>query len=186
MIGFIAPYRFTDLHTIQFTVTHTLQVVSCQRICHRSHCHFKSHRLLKENSITPFLSLFCSCQFRRLSSIPLFPSANPGRLASRSSTLRFRLCSMLLYDAEHFFITTLHGPRGKHRLLLSRIVLVVFTEGTCLPSRFPAMGIHGTITCIAPTHRIYIFLPFHPTLFNRRYNQFLSFLWRRDQVFIST
>jgi hypothetical protein len=35
--------------------------------------------------------------------------------------------ALLLYAAKHFFIITLHGPHGKRRLLLSRIVLGVFT-----------------------------------------------------------
>jgi hypothetical protein len=35
---------------------------------------------------------------------------------------------LLFYPAEHFFITTLHGPREKHHHLLSRIVVGVFTD----------------------------------------------------------
>jgi hypothetical protein len=33
----------------------------------------------------------------------------------------------MLYAAEQFFVTTLHGPRRKHRLILSRFVLGQFT-----------------------------------------------------------
>jgi hypothetical protein len=33
-----------------------------------------------------------------------------------------------LHAAKHFLITTLHGPRRKHSLLLSRIVIAVFTD----------------------------------------------------------
>jgi hypothetical protein len=45
----------------------------------------------------------------RLNSIPLLPSSYPGRLASRNSTNSSQLNS--------FFITTLHGPRRKHRMI---------------------------------------------------------------------
>jgi hypothetical protein len=38
-----------------------------------------------------------------------------------------RLCFVLLYAAEHFFMMTLHGPHRKHSLLWSHIVLGVFT-----------------------------------------------------------
>jgi hypothetical protein len=35
--------------------------------------------------------------------------------------------TLLLYAAEHLFIITLHGPHGKRRLLMSGIVLGLFT-----------------------------------------------------------
>jgi hypothetical protein len=81
------------------------------------------HRLI------PFLPLFCNCQFRRLDCIQFLCShahiLADWRLETRLDSTR--LCSILLYAAEHFFITTLHGTRGKRRLLLFRIVLGVFT-----------------------------------------------------------
>jgi hypothetical protein len=68
-------------------------------------------------------------------------------------------------SVEFFCMTTLHGRHGKHRLLLSRIILGVFTAPlhsngrgadhvgnstsvveACLPSRCLAMGMHVT-TC---------------------------------------
>jgi hypothetical protein len=49
----------------------------------------------------------------RLSSMSLLPSTYPGRLTSRNSTLHSRL---VLYTAEHLFITSLHGPHRKHGL----------------------------------------------------------------------
>jgi hypothetical protein len=66
----------------------------------------------------------------RLHSIPLLPSSYPGRMASRNSTRHDSttvLYFQLLCSVEFFFISTLHGPHGKHRLLLTRIVLGVFT-----------------------------------------------------------
>jgi hypothetical protein len=51
----------------------------------------------------------------------MLPSSYPGRLASRNSTLLSRL---LFCTAEHFLITTLHGPHRKHSLYCWRGVLV--------------------------------------------------------------
>jgi hypothetical protein len=47
-------------------------------------------------------------------------------LETRIFTL-LNYCSLLLYAAKHFFIITLHGLYGKHRPLLSSIVLGVLT-----------------------------------------------------------
>jgi hypothetical protein len=62
-----------------------------------------------------FLKYFCifylACTTRRLSSIPLYASSYPGRLASRNSPQFF--------STELFFITTLHGPLRKHSLSIA-------------------------------------------------------------------
>jgi hypothetical protein len=69
-----------------------------------------------------------------------------------------------LHSLMLFFITTLHGPHGKHHILLSNIILGVFAAPlhsnghgadhiehslciveTCLPSRCLAMGTHITV-----------------------------------------
>jgi hypothetical protein len=55
----------------------------------------------------------------RLNSNPLLPGSYPGVSKLDSS--------LLDYSVEFFFINILHGPHGKHRLLLSRIALCVFT-----------------------------------------------------------
>jgi hypothetical protein len=73
MIGFIAPYKFTELgttanysatvilHTSQFTVAHGLgflafTFVSRQRSSEQSHCNINSHLKLCRHSLIPFLS----------------------------------------------------------------------------------------------------------------------------------
>jgi hypothetical protein len=49
------------------------------------------------------------------------------KLISRQAGVS-KLGSSLFYNSnDFFFTTTLHGPHGKHRVLLSRIVLAVFT-----------------------------------------------------------
>jgi hypothetical protein len=63
-----------DLHTLQFTVTHTLRFsVFTSRFLamdlSQSHCHFRSHMESSFHRLISFLSLFCNCQFRRLDSI---------------------------------------------------------------------------------------------------------------------
>jgi hypothetical protein len=137
MIGFIAPYTFTtrdygqysaisNLHTLQSTVTHAVGfAVFISRILATDllHflCNFRSHMKSSAQS-TSFLAVILQLQIpkTRLNSIPLLQSSYPGRLASRNSTLH---CGLLLcYIAEHFFITTLHGPRRKQLLLLMRCV----------------------------------------------------------------
>jgi hypothetical protein len=114
------------------------------------------------HSPVPFLPLFCSCQFRRLDPVQFQAHILAGWLLE---TRPFTLCC----SVEFFFVTTLHEPHGKHRLLLSRIILFVFTAplhsngrgadhiennlsifeaftaGTCLPSRCLAMSTHVTI-----------------------------------------
>jgi hypothetical protein len=117
MIGFIAPYTGTHfgstdnyshiviLHTLQFTVTHALDnSVFTSRILATDLSHsqwqFKSHMKSSCNSLTPFLSLFCNCQFQRLDSI-LLPSLYPSRLASRNSTFHSS-STVVLYSQSTF------------------------------------------------------------------------------------
>jgi hypothetical protein len=86
LIGFITTlfthssrdYRqysaIADLQTFQFTFTHALGFpVFTRRILatdlSESHCNFKSHMKSSFHGQIHFLSLFCSCQFRRLDSI---------------------------------------------------------------------------------------------------------------------
>jgi hypothetical protein len=122
MIGFIAPYPFTQLgtagstglslfYTLYSSPLHTLEFsVFTGRILATdlSKSNFKSHMKSTSRSLISVLPLFCNCQ---LNPIPLLPSSYPGRLASRNSTLHFSsLCCWTL------FITTLHGPRRKQSL----------------------------------------------------------------------
>jgi hypothetical protein len=139
MIGFIAPYTFTTrdcrqcsaiaiLHTFQFIVRYTLRFsVFTSRILatdlSQSRCNFKSHMKSSRHSLILFLSLFCDCQPRRLDSIQ-FPFSEAHNLTGRRLETRL---STLCCSVEFFFITTLHWPHGKHHLLLSRILLGVFT-----------------------------------------------------------
>jgi hypothetical protein len=110
------------------------------------------------HSLIPFLPLFCKCQFNSIR------SSYPGRLASRT-----RLYYLLLYAAEHFFITTLHEPRRKHSLSVVEKACLLFrclamdvlflrayaSAQMCLPSRRLAMGLYVTIcsrdwACLRP------------------------------------
>jgi hypothetical protein len=137
VVGFIVPYTFTTrdyrqyssiaiVHTSQFTVTHALGFpVFTSRVLatdlSQSHRNLKSH--VKSSCHSPFLPLFCNCQFRRLDSIQFLCSQAHilagWHLEARLSTV---CCSI-----EFFFITTLHKPQGKHRFIFSPTVLGVFT-----------------------------------------------------------
>jgi hypothetical protein len=133
-LGTIGNYSaVADLHTLQFTVTHALRFsVFTSRILatdlSQSHCNFKSYMESSFRNLIPCLSLFCSCQFWRLDSLQIlcFQAHIPAgwHPETRLST---PCCS-----TEFFFTTTSYEPHGKRRLLLSRIVLGVFTES--LPS----------------------------------------------------
>jgi hypothetical protein len=72
--------------------------------------------------LIPFLPLFSNCQHRRLDSVQFLCSQAHilagWRLETRLDSSTVQLNSYLL---------SLHGPHGKHRLLLSRIVLGLFT-----------------------------------------------------------
>jgi hypothetical protein len=79
-----------DLHTSQFTAAYALGFSDFTRLIQAtdlSHWHLKSHMKPSFHGLTPFLSLFCNCQLRRLESIQCLCSYS-GRLASRNSTLQ--------------------------------------------------------------------------------------------------
>jgi hypothetical protein len=111
-----------DLHSLQFTVTHTLGFsvfTSCilATELQQSHCHFKSHMKSSFHSLPPFLPLFCNCQFRGLNSARIPVSWHPE---TRLFTPR-----LLFYTVRHFLITTLHEPRRKHSLYYLGSVLLI-------------------------------------------------------------
>jgi hypothetical protein len=82
---------------------------------------FSLHRII------PFLAIILQLPIpkTRLSSIPVLPSSYPSKLASRSSSFTSRL---LFCPAEHFFITTLHGPRRKQPVFLKMRVYWSVTQ----------------------------------------------------------
>jgi hypothetical protein len=89
-----------ELHNLPFTITHALGFsVFTSRILatnlQQSHCHFKSHVMASFHSLIPFMTFL----FNHLQ--------NSTEL---STTTR------LLGAAQHFFMTTLHGPHKKYRL----------------------------------------------------------------------
>jgi hypothetical protein len=129
MIIFIEPYTSTQfgttgnygtiaiLHIFQSTVARTLEFsVFTSRVLatdlSQSHCNFKSqvksslHRL-----IIPCLPF------------PAAPNSEHSTQFSSDyrSVLFLLLCFFYSCSTEHFLINILHGPRGKHRLLLSRM-----------------------------------------------------------------
>jgi hypothetical protein len=67
------------------------------------------------HSLTPFLPLFCSCQFRRLDSLQFLCSQDDIPAGWRPETRLFTS----LYAAEHFFKITSHRPRRKQSLLFT-------------------------------------------------------------------
>jgi hypothetical protein len=103
------------------------------------------------HSLIPFLPLFCSSQFQRLDSIKFQAHIPAGwRLKTRPFTS--------LYAAEHFLITTLHGPRWKHTSIVNEECLLICClaidalllralahAGMFLPSRCLAIGVYVTI-----------------------------------------
>jgi hypothetical protein len=100
------------LHSLQLTVTHVLMFsMFTGRILatdlSQSHCHFKSQMESPFHNLIPFLPLFCNCQ---LKPVPLF------RAGWRPETRLFTSDSNTVPCAEHFIVTTLHGPHGKHIL----------------------------------------------------------------------
>jgi hypothetical protein len=93
MIGFIASYTFTQLGTVVFL--HTLHFTVRQEVFtsrnmatgfSQSHCHFKS-RMNSFHSLTPLLSLFCNCQFRRLHSVQSQANIPAGCVPKLDSSL---------------------------------------------------------------------------------------------------
>jgi hypothetical protein len=118
------------LYTLQFIVAHTLgfSVFTSYILAtdfQQSHCHLKSHKKSSFQSLTPFLPLFCNCQFRRLDSIqfyapklitrqagvPKFDSSLPNRLLLLGRV--FWLCS---------FVTPRQGHHGKESVFLTKLV----------------------------------------------------------------
>jgi hypothetical protein len=121
------------LHTFEFTVTHALGfsvIISHILVTDLSHfrCKFKSHIESSFHSLTPFLSLICDCQFRRVDSIP---AHIPTGSSLWSLTLHFRLdhCFLLLLllvceskkvlgrSERHFIV----GGGGRKRIVCEKI-----------------------------------------------------------------
>jgi hypothetical protein len=110
-----------DLHTLQLTITHALGVSV-----------FTSHilatvslslQITHEVFFSPpnsFITIILQVPIQKtpLNSIPLLPRS----YIPAGWRLETPFCSILLYAAEHFFITTLHGPRRKQPLLLTTSV----------------------------------------------------------------
>jgi hypothetical protein len=121
------------LRTFQFTVPHALRFsVLTSRILatdvSQSHWHFKSKVKSSCHSLIPFFP------FLKL----LIPKTRLDY-----SRLLFYIQStllLLLMACRTFLITTLHGPHGRHRLLLSRMCVGMFSPPRCL-----AMDIHITV-----------------------------------------
>jgi hypothetical protein len=114
------------LHILEFTVAHALGFwVFISRVLatylQQSHCHFKSHMKSSSHSLTPFLPLYCSCQFRRLDSVQILCSQAHIPAGWRLETRHFT-SRLLFYSAKHFLITTLHWPRRKQPVILRRCV----------------------------------------------------------------
>jgi hypothetical protein len=117
------------------------------------------------HSLIPFLPLFCSCQFQRLDSIQFLCSQAHilARLASRNSTLHFRLdyssIFLILYSCYFrlltvsFYIHLVRPTQKTQPLLLRRRVCPLPSNGRtsvaclrfagmCLPSRCLETSIH--------------------------------------------
>jgi hypothetical protein len=126
MIGFIAPYTFTQfgttgnysairiLHTFQLTVAHALGFsVFISRILatdlSESHCNFKSHVKSSWHRLIYFMP-FLQLSILRLESTTLgYCCIFPCTPSTTSSRL---LC---------LFVTPRHGPHGKHRVYNSDV-----------------------------------------------------------------
>jgi hypothetical protein len=140
MTGFITPYTFTQfgttgnysaiaiLHTCQFTVPNALGfLVFTSRILatdlSQSHCNFKSHMKSSLHRLISFLPF--PLNHLGLPSPELEPVLSTTVLYS--VVLCFFCCILpatlllLLLSCQTLLITTMHGPHGKHRLLLSRM-----------------------------------------------------------------
>jgi hypothetical protein len=163
------------LHTLQFTVAHALEFsVFTSRILatdlQLSHSHFKSHMTTSLHRLIPSLPLFCSCQFRRLDSIQ-FLCSQAHILAGWRLEIRLSLTRLLLlYTAENFFITTLHGQCRKHCLYCWR---GVFTAP--LPSnRHPIVASVGSRDIVP---NCCLVMGLYVTIFMYICTWILSFLW---------
>jgi hypothetical protein len=123
------------------------------------------------HSLTPFLLLFCSCQFRRLDSIKFLISRQAGVPNLHSLLPTSVLCCLTL------FITTLHGPRRKHNLstvdkayLQRRCIATEVTallleyllpHGMCLGGRWLEMNVYSDFTIPAFGRHVTILLNMH-------------------------
>jgi hypothetical protein len=108
------------------------------------------------HSLIPFLPLFCNCQFQRLDSIQFLCSQAHILAGWSHETRLFTLCC----SVEFFFITTLHGPHGKRRLLLSHIVLGELTAPLYSNDR-GADHIENSLSIVetrSPRARVYTFV----------------------------
>jgi hypothetical protein len=103
------------LHTLGFSVF-------TNRVLSRGN--FKSHMKSSWRSLSPFLPLFCNCQFRRLDSIRILCSQIHILAVWRLET---RFYSTRLFTNKRFFLTALHGPRRKHSISI--------VETSCLQRR---------------------------------------------------
>jgi hypothetical protein len=125
VIGFIAPYKFTQfgttgsyraiaiLHTLQSTIPHAIgSLIFASRILatdlSQSHCNFKSHVTSSCHSLIPFLSFL---------QLPILKT----RLLQSTLIYSFYSVSAPSCLLTMPTITPRHGPHGKHRLLLSRM-----------------------------------------------------------------
>jgi hypothetical protein len=115
-------------------------------------------------SLIPFLPLFCSCQFRRLDLVQFQAHIPAG--SHPETQLVTSLCA-----PEHFFITTLHGPRRTHNLYSGGVFTDPLPSSGCpvvahvgflgmfLPSRCLAMGLYVTVLrssriCVTTSNKI--------------------------------
>jgi hypothetical protein len=121
-----------DLHTLQFTVTHALgfpNFTSCilETGLQQSHCHFKSHRKPCFHSLIPFLPFLLN--HIRLPSPELDPFLDNNWLKwTLLQPNSLRSWQQLTAPLQLPVVWPRGEPHGKHCLLLSRIVLRVFTD----------------------------------------------------------
>jgi hypothetical protein len=96
------------------------------------------------HSLIPFFLLFCSCQFRRFDSIPLFPSSSRQAGVSKlDPSLPFILLNTFY---NHFARITQKEFLLIRFLVIDVLLLRSFTSaGMCLPSPCLAVRIHVTV-----------------------------------------
>jgi hypothetical protein len=168
VLGTTSNYsRIADLHSSQFTVTHTLGFsVFTSRILvtdlQQSHCHIKSRMKFSFHSLIPVLPLFFNCQ---LSSSALTLISWQAAVSKLDSTLN-GLNWTLLYN--HFARTTqktqsLYCWEGVFTAQLpsngsySNVACVFNAAGMCLSSRCLAMNVSSDFTVPAVGRRVIMF-----------------------------